>query len=69
MGFANKDFAASSPRVVDENARTLVNYGSKTGNRLIGADEIDGPPLIESVEQLECESQLDGLLKSYRRAA
>jgi putative transposase len=39
------------------------------GNRLIGAEDFDGPPLIESVEQLECESRLGGLLKTYRRAA
>ncbi|MGD9722528.1 MAG: integrase core domain-containing protein, partial [Pirellulales bacterium] len=39
------------------------------GNRLIGAEECDGPPLIESVEQLECESRLGGLLKTYHRAA
>ncbi len=39
------------------------------GNRLIGAEEFDAPPLIESIEQLECESRLGGLLKTYRRAA
>ena len=39
------------------------------GNRLIGADETEGPPLIESIEQLACESRLGGLIKSYRRAA
>jgi putative transposase len=38
-------------------------------NRLIGSDTHDGPPLVESVEQLECESRLGGLLKSYRPAA
>jgi putative transposase len=39
------------------------------GNRLIGADDSDGPPQIEGIEQLECESRLGGLLKTYRRAA
>ena len=29
----------------------------------------DGPLLIESIDQLECESRLGGLLKTYRRAA
>ncbi len=39
------------------------------GNRLIGADDSDAPPEFECVEQLECESRLGGLLKTYRRAA
>ncbi len=39
------------------------------GNRLIGGDNSDGPPLIEGIEQLECESRLGGLLKTYRRTA
>jgi putative transposase len=39
------------------------------GNRLIGAGSQDVPPLVESIDQLECESRLGGLLKTYRRAA
>jgi len=39
------------------------------GNRLIGAEDSDRPPLIDDVEQLECESRLGGLLRTYRRAA
>ncbi len=39
------------------------------GNRLIDAEESDGLPLIDDIEQLECETRLGGLLKSYRRAA
>jgi hypothetical protein len=39
------------------------------GNRLIGTEDSDGPPLIESIDQLECDLRLGGLLKTYRRAA
>ncbi len=39
------------------------------GNRLIGAEDSDGPPVNDDVDQLECESRLGGLLKTYRRAA
>jgi putative transposase len=39
------------------------------GNRLIGSEDSDVPPLIDGIEQLECESRLGGLLKTYRRAA
>jgi len=39
------------------------------GNRLIGFEDSDVPPVIDNVEQLECESRLGGLLKTYRRAA
>lgn len=39
------------------------------GNWLIGAEDSDVPPLLEGIEQLECESRLGGLLKAYRRAA
>jgi Integrase core domain/PEP-CTERM motif len=36
------------------------------GNRLIVAEDSDRPPQIESVVQLECETRLGGLLKTYR---
>lgn len=59
----------------DHTVREFVDYyhdcrpHQGIGNRLIGADAEDVPPLIDCIEQLECESQLGGLLKTYRRAA
>jgi putative transposase len=59
----------------DHIVREFVNYyhdcrpHQGIGNRLIGAEHADEPPQIESVEQLECDWRLGGLLKTYRRAA
>ena len=39
------------------------------GNRLIKPRPDGEEPSIDSVEQLQCESRLGGLLKTYRRAA
>jgi putative transposase len=59
----------------DHVVREIVDYyhdcrpHQGIGNRLSGTDAQDVPPLIESIEQLECESRLGGLLNTYRRAA
>ena len=39
------------------------------GNRLIGSEEDDEPPAVISLDEVECETRLGGLLKHYYRAA
>lgn len=39
------------------------------GNRLIGVEEYDESPTVVSIDDVQCEERLGGLLKHYYRAA